>query len=60
MMECRNCKHWGCTEEEREYYRLCQHDKVGGGAFEHDGCEAKDNYGLITGPDFGCVQFEIA
>lgn len=60
MNRCKNCAHWGVWSEgvcDRE--SQTQHDPE---TFFEIECYASDDtgltYKLVTGPEFGCVQFK--
>lgn len=64
MGRCKDCRHWQASREEVKNGNECRSPRLlrGYGFTEVpvDGALVEDDcgWGLITGPDFGCVLFE--
>lgn len=68
MNTCDTCKHWadkladGTPYENKSGHRLCLHPKVDmPNGSDNDGLDsnADYDYGVTTGPKFGCIHHEV-
>jgi hypothetical protein len=68
-MKCKNCKHWGNGEDENDRLRTCDSPKhiyaLNANEYDMDRTpddgaliEYDEGWGMLAGPDFGCVNFE--
>lgn len=61
--KCKNCKHWNKSSErplkECSSPKLFMGYAIPDGDIPDDGilCEDDEGWGMVTGPNFGCVHF---